>query len=165
MKKTFFRLPSKNAHPLKAAQQVSFQDTTASTLSSSFLKLSQDTELQKLQREKLQGPEGESDLVRVVQLWVVGGVKHGLLLLHSVAPTISSPKKKKNIGCVGSLFCKVKHWQKRGSWFFESVLEGYATQLHEEYSKQPWGGPQQPMSICDNKWQCPWVPRDDFLAH
>jgi len=34
-------------------------DTTASTLSSSFKKLSQDTELQKLLREKLQGPEGE----------------------------------------------------------------------------------------------------------
>lgn len=110
VKNTSFRLPSKNAHPLKAAQQVSFQDTTASTLSSSFKKLSQDTELQKLLREKLQGPEGESDLVRVVQLVVVGCVKPGLLVLHSVGSNhFFPPKNKKNIGFVGSLFCKVKH--------------------------------------------------------
>lgn len=110
LKNKSFHLPSKNVHPLKAAQQVSFQDTTASTLSSSFLKLSQDTELQKLLREKLQGPEGESDLVRVVQwlLRVACKTWVACVTLRWLQPFLP-PKKKKNIGFVGSLFCKVKH--------------------------------------------------------
>lgn len=74
------------------------QDTTASTLSSSFLKLSQDIELQELLREKLQGPEGESDLVL--------GAIVGCVLLHSVAPTISSLPKRKTLVLLDPCFVR-----------------------------------------------------------